>query len=150
MLKWLNSLVFSFQFCVHISMCYIHGICMGPWSCVCIRQRLILASAVNLCHFLKTFYCCFNLYFSLMCMDFAFMYVCAPLVCFAHGGQKRNSYPLRLKLKGQLRATRGCQELTLGPLQEQPLLLTTEQSLTTSLLILSLDRVSHWTWGLLI
>lgn len=99
--KVINSPVFSCQFCVRIVLLHTWYVYGHMISCVH-RQRLILGASVILCYLLEAFYF-FNLYFCLMCMNFAFMYVCAPLACFAHGGQKRGSYPLRLlPLKGQL------------------------------------------------
>lgn len=75
-------------------------------------------------------------------MDFAFMYVCAPLVCFAHGGQKRGSYPLRLPLKGQLWATTWVLGIDPWSSARSASTLDYLAFLTSSLLVLCLDRVS--------
>lgn len=59
---------------------HTHGVCMGTWSCGCIRQRLILGASVILCYLLEAFYS-FKLYFCLMCMDFCLhVHLCTTCV----------------------------------------------------------------------
>lgn len=50
-----------------------------------------------------------------------------------HGGQKKVSGLLELELKMIVSPPCGCQELNLGPLEEQPMLLASETSLAISL-----------------
>lgn len=62
---------------------------------------------------------------------FGYMYICAPCTCSTHEGLKRALDALELKLDGCELACECC-EPSLGPLEEQPVLSTSERSLQPS------------------
>ena len=66
-----------------------------------------------------------------MCMGVlpACMHVCAPYVCCACRGQKESAGSLGTGVTDGCEPPCACWELTLGSLEEQPVLLTTESSL---------------------
>jgi hypothetical protein len=57
--------------------------------------------------------------------------ICTTCMPSGHGDQKRELDPLRLKLQRVLRCHVSAENQTLGPLQKQQMLLTTEPTLQT-------------------
>ena len=81
------------------------GVCVRVCVCVCVCVSCF-------CMFV-----CFSYLLSVY-RSFIWMYVCVACACSALRGQKRVSNPLELPC--------GCWELYPGPLEEQPVLITTE------------------------
>ena len=75
-------------------------------------------------------------YFSyFMYMNVLSACICAPVSCDAHAGQKRAYDSSRMRVRDGCQLPCWCWELNPGPLQEQPVLLTTEPSLHLSKII---------------
>lgn len=80
---------------------------------------------------LYIFILCAYLFYFMYLVCFACMFVCASHVCSVQGGQKRALHSLGTSVTNHCELPRGCWDLNLGSLGEQPELLTAELLFST-------------------
>ena len=80
---------------------------------------------------------------------FACLYKCAPCACLVSAEVKRGCQISGTGLKDRCEPPCGCWVLDLGLLQEQPVLLTTDSSFSSTVAFIYFWDYLKWTWNLL-
>lgn len=116
-LKWLNSLVFSCQFYVHISVWYTHGVYISIHNrvCVCVCVRKIVVDFLgNLCYFLPLFIktpLIFSHYFCFVCMGVCLHVSVHHLHVVPMETRRRGHIPWSWSCRDSCELPNGCWEL---------------------------------------